>query len=139
MTEATAQEPRYVYKIVSSSTPPPAPLPELLPVSELDQSSGFVHLSTAKQVPNTLQLFFNQDAEVYLLRLEYSKIHEQTKWEYPEGGQIGAERVFPHLYNGNELGAIEVESVVHCKRGNDAVWSDVLVRLTDRNGRPWLV
>lgn len=40
--------PTYVYKIVP--TAPPEPFPAENPLSELDQTDGFVHLSTAVQV-----------------------------------------------------------------------------------------
>lgn len=40
--------PRYLYKIVP--TAPPEPLPQEYPLSELDQTDGFVHLSTDEQV-----------------------------------------------------------------------------------------
>jgi hypothetical protein len=40
--------PRYIYKIVPS--PPGDPFPKEHPLSELDQTDGFVHLSTSTQV-----------------------------------------------------------------------------------------
>lgn len=40
--------PKFVYKIIP--TAPPEPLPTEYPLSELDQTDGFVHMSTAEQV-----------------------------------------------------------------------------------------
>jgi len=40
--------PEFVYKI--TPTPPPDPIPEAYPLSDLDRTDGFVHLSTAWQV-----------------------------------------------------------------------------------------
>lgn len=48
---ATDSHPKYVYKIVP--TAPPEPLPAEYPLSELDQTDGFVHMSTAEQVKHT--------------------------------------------------------------------------------------
>lgn len=40
--------PKYVYKILDAE--PASPIPEALPLSELDTADGFIHLSTASQV-----------------------------------------------------------------------------------------
>ncbi|KAF9219690.1 hypothetical protein BS17DRAFT_381719 [Gyrodon lividus] len=108
------EKPTYLYKLVSYTTPPPSELPEALPVSELDQSSGFAHLSTARQVPNTLKFFFGDHPRVYVLRLVYDAVEGAIKWEDPKAevcGPRGGEGMFPHLYNGLRLGKKEVESV----------------------------
>jgi uncharacterized protein (DUF952 family) len=42
--------PKYIYKIVPAD---PQPLPEALPLSDLDRNDGFLHLSTAAQVQLT--------------------------------------------------------------------------------------
>ncbi|KAJ2930193.1 hypothetical protein H1R20_g6881, partial [Candolleomyces eurysporus] len=106
--------PTYIYKIVHSSAGPlPDPLPDRLPVSELDQKDGFIHLSTAKQVEGTLNRYFSGEQKIYLLRLDYSSVKDLIKWEDRQGaeGNPGGEWVFPHLYNGNQLGKKEIESV----------------------------
>lgn len=108
------KKPTYIYKLVSYTTPPPDVLPEVLPVSTIDQSSGFVHLSTARQVPNTLKHFFGPDPRVYILRIVYDAVEADIKWEDPKAevcGPRGGEGMFPHLYNGLRLGKGEVESV----------------------------
>lgn len=80
--------PTYIYKIVSSSAGPiPDPLPDRLPVSELDQKDGFIHLSTAKQVAGTLNRFFSGEQKTHLLRIDYSSVKDLIKWEYPQGGK----------------------------------------------------
>ncbi|KAJ5609713.1 hypothetical protein N7528_010280 [Penicillium herquei] len=107
--------PRYIYKIVPSAAPVHEPLPERLPVSELDQDSGFIHLSTAAQVPNTLKFFFKDEPLIYLLRIDYQYVSQDIRWESPDGKVCGprpGEGLFPHLYNELKLGKDEVESVV---------------------------
>lgn len=110
-------KPTYVYKLIShtSSTPTSvASLPERLPVSAIDEASGFIHLSTAVQVPNTLKFFFKDDPYVYLLRIPYDPVEKDIRWEDPKAevcGPRGGEGMFPHLYNGLKLGRGEVESV----------------------------
>lgn len=93
----TDAEPLYVYKIVSSSTHVREPLPERLPVSEFDNKSGFVHLSTAFQVQNTLETFFRDELLVYILRIPYEGVAQDIRWETPEGkrGPRPGEGLFP--------------------------------------------
>lgn len=91
-------QPRYIYKIVPSTAPIREPLPERLPVSELDQRSGFLHLSTASQVPNTLKTFFQDEPLVYILRIAYNHVVQDIRWESPDGQVCGprpGEGLFP--------------------------------------------
>lgn len=68
-----------------ASAAPPSPLPDALPVSELDSSDGFIHLSTALQVPGTLKRFFSDKDSVYILRIIYTKVEKDIKWENDKG------------------------------------------------------
>ncbi|KAI1502867.1 hypothetical protein F5X99DRAFT_407673 [Biscogniauxia marginata] len=112
--------PTYVYKIVPSA--PPSPLPASYPLSELDQKDGFVHLSTATQIPTTADLFFGSSARLWVLKVRFAdKFHADTTWEVPG---------CPHLY-GN-FGAGDVEGVREFSRpGGDAggvsgSWKDAI-------------
>ncbi|CAI7666992.1 unnamed protein product [Penicillium manginii] len=128
-------QPRYIYKIVPSSSPIREPLPERLPVSELDQNDGFVHLSMAHQVANTLNMFFKEEPLVYILRIEYGTVISDIRWESPDGKVCGprpGEGLFPHLYNGLKLGKDEVESIAIWQ--NDGGWDKAL-----NGAKPWLV
>ena len=49
--------PQYVYKIIPA--PPPSPIPDSFPLSELDKKDGFVHLSAAFQVCRGFSFFFS--------------------------------------------------------------------------------
>lgn len=116
------KSPTYVYKLIPHDAPPPlppTPLPDALPVSLLDQTSGFIHLSTAPQLLGTLIHFFTNDPKVYVLKLPYNALNDQIRWENPKGevcGDRGGEGMFPHLYNGLRLGKAEAESVVCWQR-----------------------
>ncbi|KAF7352901.1 Uracil phosphoribosyltransferase [Mycena venus] len=128
-------KPTYIYKLVSFSSPIPEPIPKALPLSELDAASGFMHFSTAAQVPRTLKRFFAEDPSVTILRIDYSKVEEEIKWEDSKGtapGEMGGEGIFPHIY-GRALGSADVESksVLHRNDGN---WDEAL-----KNAESWLV
>ncbi|GAB1211490.1 hypothetical protein ATERTT37_000605 [Aspergillus terreus] len=119
----TDVEPFYVYKIIPSTAPVREPLPDRLPVSEIDEKSGFIHLSTAFQVPNTLKYFFKDEPLVYVLRIPYERVVHDIRWESPEG---------QHLYNGLKLGKDEVESIGIWS--NDHGWDKALAA-----SKPWLM
>ncbi|KAG2140512.1 uncharacterized protein EDB93DRAFT_678622 [Suillus bovinus] len=128
--------PTYVYKLIPSSAAPPDPLPDRLPVSDLDRASNFIHLSTAHQIPNTLKFFFKDDPKVHILRIPYGPLEKNIKWEDPKAevcGPRGGEGMFPHLYNEFKLGRDEVESVQAWERGDEG-WDEAL-----RAAEAWLV
>ncbi|KAG2130886.1 hypothetical protein DEU56DRAFT_462664 [Suillus clintonianus] len=128
-------KPTYIYKLVSSSAVPPDPLPDRLPVSDLDQTSGFIHLSTARQIPNTLKFFYKDEDRVYVLRIPYDPVEKNIKWEDPKAeacGPRGGEGMFPHLYNEFKLGNDEVESVQSWEKGPDG-WDSAL-----QSAQAWL-
>ncbi|KAF8329309.1 hypothetical protein F5887DRAFT_117548 [Amanita rubescens] len=133
--------PSYVYKLIPSSAPPPDPLPIYLPLSALDESSGFIHLSTAAQVPGTLCHFFSSESKVYVLRIPYDRVGKDIRWESPDAKICGprpGESLFPHLYNNGRLGCGEVESVVEWENAspesNAAGWDDALTKAAS-----WLI
>lgn len=133
-----SDKPTYIYKLVPSTAAPPDPLPEVLPLSELDAKSGFIHFSTAPQVLNTLKWFFKDDSKVYVLRVNYDNVEKDIRWEDPKAevcGPRGGEGMFPHLYNGPKLGKQEVESVRILEK-SEAGW-DEPVRKAEQEG--WLV
>ena len=135
-TIAEGHKPTYVYKIVPYTAPPPTPLPGTLLVSELDQNSGFIHLSTAVQIPGTLKHFFTNDPSVYILRIPYDPIEKDIKWEDPKAevcGPRAGEGMFPHLYNGLKLGKDEVDSVQSFTR-SEGGWDGAL-----KKAEEWLI
>ncbi|CEN61798.1 hypothetical protein ASPCAL08446 [Aspergillus calidoustus] len=127
-------EPTFLYKLVPSLAPVREPIPERLPVSLIDQQSGFVHLSTALQVPNTLKLFFQDEPLVYVLRIPYDRVAQDIVFEDVTGrrGTRPDEGLFPHLYNGLKLGKDEIESM--SVWSNDGGWEKAL-----NGAKPWLL
>ncbi|KAG6857171.1 hypothetical protein H0H87_008236 [Tephrocybe sp. NHM501043] len=134
-----ASNPTFIYKLVPSSSPVPLyhdELPERLPVSSIDQDSGFVHLSTSAQLPGTLKSFFADESLVYILRIKYDDFNGKIRWEDPRAevcGPRGGEGMFPHLYNDLKLGKDEIESV-HVLEKGEGGWDAALIGAND-----WLV
>ncbi|KAG9308368.1 hypothetical protein JVU11DRAFT_8219 [Chiua virens] len=138
---ASKDSPTYIYKLVPHTSPVPAELPDALPVSNIDQASGFIHLSTARQITGTLVHFFGSDPRVHVLRLAYAPLADAglIKWEDPEGKVCGprpGEGTFPHLYNGFRLGKNEIESLQVLEKGEGS-WEEAIARDAEFNA--WLV
>ncbi|KAF7545695.1 hypothetical protein G7Z17_g8983 [Cylindrodendrum hubeiense] len=109
---ASDAPPKFVYKILPSA--PPQPFPKENPLSELDQKDGFVHLSTATQVPGTSDLFFKDVSSLWVAKLRFVDFAESIKWE---GG-------FPHLYD--NFGADVVDSVENFVKPEGQTWASVM-------------
>ncbi|KAF8211263.1 hypothetical protein K438DRAFT_1806994 [Mycena galopus ATCC 62051] len=128
-------EPKYIYKLISFSSSIPDPIPKTLPLSELDAASGFMHFSTALQVPRTLNRFFITDPSVTIVRIDYKKVEDEIRWEDSKGsapGEIGGEGIFPHIY-GRSLGSADIESMLILER-NEGNWDEAL-----RKAESWLL
>ena len=109
--------PQYVYKILPEG--PSDPLPLSLPLSALDAKDGFIHLSTAEQIPGTASLIYAHASSLYLLKIPLDRIEKATKWEETGSGY------FPHLYRA-ELGREEVVDVKEFRRESGKQWTEVL-------------
>ena len=114
---APSPHPQYVYKILPER--PADPLPSSLPNSALDAKDGFIHLSTAEQIPTTASLFYAHANSLYLLKIPLDRIEKATKWEETGSG------CFPHLY-GAELGREEIVDVKEFRREDPEQWKNVL-------------
>ncbi|POY72335.1 hypothetical protein BMF94_4637 [Rhodotorula taiwanensis] len=114
----------YIYRIMPHSYTFPVPIPakyEFLP-SELDAEDGFMHLSTAKQLPATLNRFFKDDPVVTILKCDYGRLSawKVVKWEASADGDT-----FPHLYA--QLEGENVESHKELVKGEgQPSWDDAL-------------
>lgn len=77
------------------------------PGAPVDRADGFIHFSTAKQLPGTLAKHFAGESGLMLLAVEAG---DEFVWEPSRGGAL-----FPHLYRPLRLA--------------DAVWSRPLAEV----------
>ncbi|KAL9533661.1 hypothetical protein SMMN14_02808 [Sphaerulina musiva] len=112
---------KYFYKILDS--PPPEPLPEKLPETELDIKDNFIHLSTAVQVPLTADIFFATHHKLWLLKIRVADLDGDIQYrpELPE---------CPHLHHSvRGLGKSNVEEVIVVEKpeslGDGSIWAKV--------------
>ena len=120
---------KYLYKIAPAQPPVPIdsatstfPKNTTMAASDLDTASGFIHLSTAAQVPGTLERFFasprTDRQTVYLLKVPREVLEHRAgvlRWESPDakvGGPRDGEGMFPHVYFADgRLGLSDAEVV----------------------------
>lgn len=109
--------PRYLYKILPEA--PPDPLPLNLPLSELDAKDGFIHLSTAEQIPKTISLFYSATTNLWLLKVPLDRIANTVKWDEGKSG------CFPHIY-GPMPGLEEIADMKEFIKGEGEEWAPLL-------------
>ena len=70
--------------------------------AEIDHDDGFIHLSSASQVVETVTRHFAGQADLLLVSVDEEALGETLKWERSRGGDL-----FPHVY-----GVIQMNAVV---------------------------
>ena len=70
----------------------------------LDKEDGFIHFSTSKQLPLTLELYFKDSKKLILLQVDEEKIKNKIIYERSNSNdRVGK---FPHLYNKFNIDAV---------------------------------
>ena len=77
-----------------------------------DLRDGFIHFSTAAQVPGTFEKYFASETGLVLVAVDTRSLGEALKWEPSRDGAL-----FPHLYGELALDAV--------------LWSRPLASVTD--------
>ena len=85
--------PELVYKIASAESYAPAERSGTFAGMPIDAEDGFIHLSTAAQLPETLRLHFRGQGGLLLIAVRTADIAAGLRWEPSRGGAL-----FPHLY-----------------------------------------
>ena len=117
--------PRYVYKILSSA--PPSPIPNDMPLSDLDRTDGFIHLSTGWRVPITAGMYFKDAKSLGLLRLDANAVRdENARLEWADPGCV-------HMFAQEEgkwarMGAGIVVDAKEYTREDSRTWEEVLTK-----------
>lgn len=75
-----------------------------VPPMPIDVADGYVHLSTAGQLRETLALHFKGQANLIILAIRTAEIEPDLRWEPSRGGQH-----FPHVYGQIPMSAVQKE------------------------------
>jgi uncharacterized protein (DUF952 family) len=67
----------------------------------VDLADGYIHLSTAEQLRETLAKHFADQCDLHLAAVDLAALGDAIRWEPSRGGQL-----FPHIYGGLPLTAV---------------------------------
>lgn len=95
------QTPRFIYKIASRAAFETARAGEAFTGMPVDEADGYMHFSTAAQLPETLARHFAGEADLVLIAVPAEALGAALRWEVSRGGAL-----FPHLYAPLPLAAI---------------------------------
>jgi uncharacterized protein (DUF952 family) len=87
------RSPEVIYKVVSSAAFAAARDAGTFTGASIDLQDGFIHLSTAAQLPETLSLHFRGQSDLMLFALRTKDVGGMLLWETSRGGKL-----FPHVY-----------------------------------------
>lgn len=59
----------------------------------IDVLDGYIHLSTAEQLAETLLKHFAGQDDLWIAAIDLIAVHDDLRWEPSRGGQL-----FPHVY-----------------------------------------
>lgn len=86
-------DPQHIYKVAGRALVAAAESAGEFAGAPVDLKDGFIHFSTAAQLPETLRLHFAGQGDLALLAIRTADIAANLRWEPSRGG-----RLFPHLY-----------------------------------------
>ncbi len=95
------QSPQFVYKVVSREVYDASIAAGTFVGQPIDKADGYIHLSTAAQLSETIRLYFAGLADQVLFQLPTAPFGEAMKWEASRGGAL-----FPHLYGELPMSAL---------------------------------
>lgn len=70
--------------------------------SVLDRADGFIHLSTAEQLPGTASKHYAGREDLRLVEVDLTALADTLRWEPSRGGDL-----FPHIYGDLPMMAVE--------------------------------
>ena len=82
-----------VYKVCSKDEWDQAIINQFYSGSDVDNNDGFIHLSTKKQLHETVTKHFRGKKNLIIICVRTKKIQDKLKWEVSRNGDL-----FPHYY-----------------------------------------
>jgi uncharacterized protein (DUF952 family) len=93
--------PAFVYKICERALWRGAEAEGAFAGSAVDMRDGYIHFSTAEQVPETAARHFAGIDDLLLVAVDATALGQALRWEPSRGGAL-----FPHLYGALPLSAV---------------------------------
>lgn len=95
--------PKYVYRLLAHREWPKAQKSGFIPYGDIDHRDGYLHLSMADQVVDTMKNYFAECRDMLALEIQYTDIEEDCRLEAVKtrGGAL-----FPHYYGQLPIGYV---------------------------------
>lgn len=107
--------PQHIYKLCSPADWAAAQPAGIYPGSAKDREDGFIHFSTAEQLPGTLAKYYAEAKELVLVAVKEAALGEALRYEPSRDNAL-----FPHLYAELPLSAVEWAAAI--TKGSDGVF-----------------
>lgn len=91
-----------IFKIVHAAEWSAAETAGIYHGSAKDRADGFLHFSTAEQLPGTLARYYADAHDLILVAVDVNALGPALKFEPSRGGAL-----FPHLYGAMPLSAVK--------------------------------
>ncbi|WP_066479439.1 MULTISPECIES: DUF952 domain-containing protein [unclassified Sphingomonas] len=73
--------------------------------AQVDLADGYIHLSTADQVTETVDRHFAGQSDLWIAAVDLAPLGDAIRWEASRGGAL-----FPHLYGRLTMASITVHA-----------------------------
>ena len=93
MTSSNSTDPKTIFKVASREVFEASRAEGRFTGMPIDGQDGYIHLSTARQLRETLRLHFAGQAGLVLFAVPVGAVRDSLKWEPSRGGEL-----FPHVY-----------------------------------------
>ncbi|WP_230630870.1 DUF952 domain-containing protein [Sphingomonas sp. Leaf37] len=94
--------PTTAYKVLTAEQMAALERDGTFPGAPVDLSDGYLHMSTAAQLTETVDKHFAGQSDLHVAAVDLGSFGDSLKWEESRGGQL-----FPHLY-----GPLLLETVI---------------------------
>ncbi|MBP2275884.1 MULTISPECIES: DUF952 domain-containing protein [Sphingomonas] len=90
-----SERPLTAYKVLTAEQMATLETEESFAGAPIDLADGYIHLSTAEQLTETVDKHFAGQSDLHVAAVDLGSFGANLKWEESRGGQL-----FPHLYGG---------------------------------------
>lgn len=97
--------PEFIYKIATREVAEASRAAGAFTGMPVDAADGYLHFSTASQLPETLRLHFKGQGDLVLMAVRAADVGDALRWEPSRGGVL-----FPHLYGPLPMSAVVREA-----------------------------
>jgi uncharacterized protein (DUF952 family) len=93
--------PQVAYKVLTATQMAQLEADGVFMGAPVDLADGYIHLSTAAQVTETVDKHFAGQGDLHVVAVDLAVLGDAVKWEASRGGQL-----FPHIYAALPLNAV---------------------------------